>query len=53
VDRRNITYFQTSDIEISNPEQAPIHIDGDPAETAGSFKIKVVKQAIHLLHRFR
>lgn len=44
-----ILYFQTPGLLIENPDGAPLHIDGDPAQTAGSFRIDVVKDAIRLI----
>lgn len=46
----NIIYLQTSSLTIRNPDHAPLHIDGDPAETAGVFKIKIVRDCFRLLH---
>jgi YegS/Rv2252/BmrU family lipid kinase len=44
-----ILYFQTSALVIENPGGAPLHIDGDPALSAASFRIEVVPEAILLL----
>ncbi|MGE5107500.1 MAG: diacylglycerol/lipid kinase family protein [Sphingobacteriales bacterium] len=48
-EKRNIIYFQTPSLTIKNLTAAPFHIDGDPKETAGVFKIKVISKAIKLI----
>ena len=47
--RNDIHYFQTKKITIKNPQLAPLHIDGDPAETAKTFEIKIIENAFKLL----
>ena len=47
--RNDIHYFQTKKIIIKNPQLAPLHIDGDPAETAAAFEIEIVENAFKLL----
>ena len=47
--RNDIHYFQTKKITIKNPQLAPLHIDGDPAETAKAFEIKIIENAFKLL----
>lgn len=47
--RNDIHYFQTKKLTISNPQLAPLHIDGDPAETATEFEIKIIENAFKLL----
>ncbi len=48
-DKKNILYFQTSKIKIHNPRFAPLHIDGDPAETVKDFTIEVLPSAYKLI----
>ncbi len=48
-DKKSIIYLQTDKISIRNPEEAPLHIDGDPAETSASFKIRVIPNCFRLL----
>lgn len=45
----NIIYFQASSLTIINDDEAPLHIDGDPAPTSRKFLIKIVPKAIRLL----
>ncbi|MBM3415905.1 MAG: YegS/Rv2252/BmrU family lipid kinase [Bacteroidetes bacterium] len=48
-DKRAIIYFQTDSISIKNLSQAPLHIDGDPAETPQQLKVEVQKGCFRLL----
>ena len=45
----NIVYFQSSSLSIVNTQNAPLHIDGDPANTAERFDIRVVPRAMKLI----
>lgn len=47
--QRDIQYFQTKQLEIKNPAEAPLHIDGDPSITSKVFKIKIIDNAFRLL----
>ena len=47
--RNDIHYFQTKKISIKNPQLAPLHIDGDPVETAAAFDIEIIEKAFKLL----
>ena len=47
--QNEIHYFQTSKLTIQNPELAPLHIDGDPAETNVLFEIEIIKKAFRLI----
>lgn len=44
-----IIYFQTSELVITNSSSAPLHIDGDPAETPEKLTIEVKKKCFRLL----
>lgn len=46
--RNDIHYFQAKTFD-KNPQHAPLHIDGDPAETAGEFEIEIIENAFKLL----
>jgi diacylglycerol kinase (ATP) len=46
---RSVFYFQTPQLELINHKMAPMHIDGEPRETAGSFKIQVMPKTYRLL----
>jgi YegS/Rv2252/BmrU family lipid kinase len=47
--RNDIHYFQAKKIIIKNLQLAPLHIDGDPAETAPAFEIEIIENAFKLL----
>ena len=45
----DIHYFQTKKLTIKNGRLAPLHIDGEPAETAPEFEIEIIENAFKLL----
>lgn len=47
--KKNILYFQTDILTIKNLTNAPLHIDGDPHQTAGEFRIEIIKDCFELL----
>jgi YegS/Rv2252/BmrU family lipid kinase len=47
--KEKILYFQTPELVIENPGEAPLHIDGDPKASASEFHICVVPGAIKLI----
>ncbi len=46
---KTILYFQTPSLSIKNEKLAPLHIDGEPRETAETFNIEIIKAAFKLL----
>ncbi len=46
---RAVIYFQTDKIKITNKDNAPLHIDGEPLETATVFDIHVKKNFFTLI----
>jgi diacylglycerol kinase (ATP) len=44
-----VIYFQTTKLDIKNIDMAPLHIDGDPAETPAHLKIRVLKKCFRLI----
>lgn len=44
-----VIYFQTAELNIQNPELAPVHIDGEPRESIESLNIKVLPQYFELI----
>lgn len=46
---KSVYYFQTDQIIIQNPELAPLHIDGEPAETKDKVEIKILPNAFKLI----
>jgi len=47
--KSGVIYFQTDRLEIINHSQAPLHIDGDPAETPGKLSIEIKKKCFRLI----
>ena len=47
--KKEVLYFQTDKLIIHNHQLAPLHIDGDPAETAKKFSIEIVPKAFKLI----
>ena len=47
--KSGVIYFQTDRIEIINHSQAPLHIDGDPAETPGKLAVEIKKKCFRLI----
>lgn len=44
-----VIYFQTTQLSIENTDHAPMHIDGDPAETPGNLLIKIIPKCFRLI----
>jgi diacylglycerol kinase (ATP) len=49
IEEKNIIYFQSEALKIRNPSHAPLHIDGDPADTNLLFDIAVKPKAFRLI----
>ncbi len=47
--KERVIYFQTDKIVINNLSLAPLHIDGEPLETADSLKISIKKKCFRLI----
>jgi diacylglycerol kinase family enzyme len=45
-----VIYFQTDTLRITNPQAAPLHIDGDPVESADVFNIRLLKHCFRLIY---
>lgn len=51
IDEQNsVIYFQTSHLLISNPAEAPLHLDGEPADTASLFDIQIKPRSFQLIY---
>ncbi len=48
-EKEGILYLQASEISIYNPMLAPLHVDGDPVETAKQVKVHLLPGAIQLV----
>lgn len=47
--KSGVIYFQTDKLDIINHSQAPLHIDGDPAETPEKLKVEIKKRCFRLI----
>ena len=47
--KSGVIYFQTDKLEIINHSQAPLHVDGDPAETPEKLKVEIKKKCFRLI----
>ncbi len=47
--KKDVLYFQTAQLIIHNLTPAPLHIDGDPANTAKKLIIKIIPDAFKLI----
>ncbi|HET9826443.1 MAG TPA: YegS/Rv2252/BmrU family lipid kinase [Chitinophagaceae bacterium] len=47
--RLPVVYFQTTQLIIENNDLAPIHIDGEPAETPEKLNIKILPKCFRLI----
>jgi diacylglycerol kinase family enzyme len=47
--KKNVLYFKTPSLTIRNLKLAPLHIDGEPKETAEEFTIKIIKNCFELI----
>lgn len=48
-EKANVLYFQTTEMKISNPKYAPMHIDGDPVETMKQLDIELLPDCFELI----
>lgn len=48
VSKNNILYFQSPSITIRNLKLAPLHIDGEPADTEENIQIHILKKSFRL-----
>ncbi len=47
--KKTVLYFQTKSLTIRNLKYAPLHIDGEPAETNQEIKFEIINDCFHLL----
>ncbi len=50
INTKNVLYFQTQNLTVRNIKLAPLHIDGEPTETADFFKIGILQDCFRLIH---
>lgn len=46
---QDIHYFQAKELVIENPANAPVHVDGEPANSSKLIEIKIIEKAFLLL----
>jgi YegS/Rv2252/BmrU family lipid kinase len=49
VEKKGILYFQTNVLTVTNMDEAPLHIDGDPAETESLLKFEILPLCFSLI----
>ena len=49
VEKKNVIYLQTDRLDILNPAHAPMHIDGEPLDTSGEFRIRMIRNCFKLI----
>ena len=47
--KSGIIYLQANKLSIKNPDAAPLHVDGEPRETARQFSIRVIPSCFKLI----
>lgn len=47
--KKNIIYFQADALTIKNFGKAPLHIDGEPKQTAEQFNVQIIKNCFKLI----
>jgi diacylglycerol kinase (ATP) len=47
--KQPVIYFQSKELLIDNKSNAPMHIDGDPAETPEKVRVKIRKRCFKLI----
>ncbi|MDE3235085.1 MAG: YegS/Rv2252/BmrU family lipid kinase [Bacteroidota bacterium] len=52
ITHKNVLYFQAPSLTIKNLKHAPLHIDGEPRETAEEFNVSIVKDCFQLLQPY-
>lgn len=50
IESKSILYFQTDELRILNPQNAPLHLDGEPLESPDALDISVLPKAFRLIH---
>lgn len=49
IKKTGIIYLQADKLKIKNTDAAPLHVDGEPRETAGQFDIRVIPNCFKLI----
>jgi len=51
ISTKHVLYFHAANLTINNVKLAPLHIDGEPKETAEKLEIKVIKNCFRLIQK--
>ena len=51
--KKGVIYFQTDKLKVTNIDNAPLHIDGDPAETSTEFFFEIIPNCFSLIQPSR
>jgi len=49
ISKESIIYFQTPALKIRNINLAPLHVDGEPKQTAKEFTVEIIKDCFELM----
>ena len=49
-EKRKLLYFQSNKLIIDNPQNAPMHIDGDPVDSSSVLEIELIKNCFKLIY---
>lgn len=49
-EKSSLMYFQAKELKISNPQLAPLHIDGDPVETTKQLNVQLLHKCFKLIY---
>lgn len=48
-EKKRVLYIQSAHLTLRNPENAPLHIDGDPAPTEAAIRMEIIPNAFNLI----
>ena len=49
-EKESLLYFQTKKLIIENPQNAPLHIDGDPVDSVQLLEIELIRNCFKLIY---
>jgi diacylglycerol kinase (ATP) len=49
-ENKKLLYFQSDKLVIENPQNAPMHIDGDPVDSSPEIKIELISDCFKLIY---
>ena len=48
-EKKRVLYIQSAHLTLRNPDNAPLHIDGDPAPTEATIRMEIIPNAFNLI----